>query len=103
MTLLALAWALWNKQSVFSLVVLAWSGMASSFAPLLLVLVMGARPNQKLSIIMVAGGLLTALLWRAAGLHDFVYEGMLGILAGLLIFLAGRGLLGLQKLLNSPR
>lgn len=93
-TLLALAWALWNRQSVFSLVVLAWSGMASSFAPLLLVLVMGARPGQKLSIMMVLGGLLTALLWRGVGLHDFVYEGMPGILAGLLIYLAGRSRFG---------
>jgi SSS family transporter len=96
-TLFALAWALWNEQSVFSLVVLSWSGMASSFAPLLLVLVMGGKPSQGLSITMVIGGLLTALLWRYKGLHELVYEGMPGIMAGLLIYGVGRLLLKSRK------
>jgi Na+/proline symporter len=96
-TMFALAWALWNEQSVFSLVVLSWSGMASSFAPLLLVLVMGGKPSQGLSIAMVVGGLLTALLWRYKDLHELVYEGMPGILAGLLIYGVGCLLLNSRK------
>lgn len=88
-TVTALAWALFNKQSVFNLVVMAWSGMASSFAPLLLVLVMGGRPGQTLSIVMMVGGLLTALLWRFYGFEAVAYEGMPGIIAGLLIYLVG--------------
>ena len=31
-------------------------------------------------------GVGSALLWRAAGLHESVYEGMPGILAGLAVF-----------------
>lgn len=89
-TVIALAWALINKQSVFGLVVMAWSGMASSFAPLLLVMVMGARPSQGLSIVMMFGGLLTALLWRFFGFEAVAYEGMPGILVGLLIFVFAR-------------
>src|SRR5690606_10698411 len=37
-TAAAVAWALLNKQSVFSLVVMSWSALASAFAPLLMVL-----------------------------------------------------------------
>lgn len=88
-TLFALGWALFNEQSVFNLVVMAWSGMASSFAPLLLVLVLGARPGQRLSIVMMLGGLATALVWRFYGFEAVAYEGMPGILAGLLIYLIG--------------
>ncbi|MFT5604597.1 MAG: sodium/proline symporter [Paracoccaceae bacterium] len=88
-TVIALAWALINQQSVFNLVIMAWSGMASSFAPLLLVLVLGGKPSQRLSIVMMLGGLITALVWRYYGYHAIVYEGMPGILAGLLIFLLG--------------
>ncbi len=36
-TLAALGWALLNQQSVFNLVIMAWSGLASAFAPLLIV------------------------------------------------------------------
>jgi Na+/pantothenate symporter len=71
--------------------------MASSFAPLLLVLVMGGKPSQGLSIAMVVGGLLTALLWRYKDLHELVYEGMPGILAGLLIYGVGCLLLNSRK------
>jgi sodium/proline symporter len=88
-TALALAWALFNRQSVFSLVVMSWSGMASAFAPLLIVLCLGARPSQRVGVSMVVIGLGTALLWRVAGLQDAMYEGMPGILAGLLTYAAG--------------
>ena len=84
-TLAALVLALANNQSVFSLVILAWSGMASAFAPLLLVLSLGGRPSQRLSIIAVIGGLSVAMMWRYLGWHNAVYEGMAGILAGLFI------------------
>jgi sodium/proline symporter len=70
---------------VFSLVVMAWSGLASAFAPLLLVLCLGARPVPWLSLTAIIGGLTSALLWRWLGWHQAVYEGMAGILTGLLI------------------
>ncbi|WP_461518414.1 sodium/proline symporter [Porticoccus sp.] len=88
-TLVALLWALGNSQSVFSLVVLAWSGLASAFAPLLLALCIGAKPSPRLSLAAITAGLASALLWRQLGWHHAVYEGMAGILAGLLILTAG--------------
>lgn len=85
-TAAALGLALINNQSVFNMVIMAWSGLASAFAPLLIVLAMGARPGQALSIVAVFVGFITALLWRMADLSSSVYEGLPGILAGLLVF-----------------
>ncbi|MEX2129888.1 MAG: hypothetical protein WD772_00250, partial [Pseudohongiellaceae bacterium] len=85
----ALALALLNNQSVFSLVILSWSGLASAFAPLLIVLCMGWKPGQTVSVIAIITGFGTALLWRYWGLQDAVYEGLPGILAGLSVFSLG--------------
>lgn len=83
----ALALALASSQSVFDLVVFAWSGMASAFGPLLVVYALGARPSQPLAIAMMGAGLAVAIGWRLLGWHVAVYEGMPGMLAGLLVFL----------------
>jgi len=84
-TLAALLWALLNSQSVFSLVILTWSVLASAFAPLLMVLSLGGHPSQQSSISAVIVGVAIALLWRYLGWHNAVYAGMAGILAGLLV------------------
>lgn len=90
-TLCALGLALVNNQSVFNMVIMAWSGLASAFAPLLIVLAMGRKPSQYISIIAVIVGFITSVAWRITGLHTVVYEGLPGILAGLLIiFLLGQ-------------
>lgn len=103
-TLIALGWAIVNRQSVFSLVIMAWSGLASAFAPLLLVLCFKRRPTQVHSIVAIIAGLLAALLWRLAGLHNAVYEGMPGILVGLAVFYLPwwLGLVKESKLLPLP-
>lgn len=82
-TLVALLWALLNQQSVFSLVIMAWSGLASAFAPLLIVLALGGRPGTKISLVAIFSGLAAAFFWRYIGWQDSVYEGMPGILTGL--------------------
>lgn len=84
-TLIALLWALLNEQSVFNLVIMAWSGLASAFAPLLIVLALGGKPGAKASILAIATGLLVAILWRYLGWHNTLYEGMPGILVGLMV------------------
>ncbi|SDJ94713.1 sodium/proline symporter [Microbulbifer yueqingensis] len=86
-TVAAVGWALLNKQSVFSLVVMSWSALASAFAPLLIVLALGGRPSERVYIVMSIVGLATALLWRyGLGWHSHIYEGMPGILAGLAVY-----------------
>ena len=84
-TLAALMWALFNGQSVFNLVIMAWSGLASAFAPLLIVLALGGKPGARTSMLAIVTGLAVAMWWRYAGLQNVVYEGMPGILAGLVV------------------
>lgn len=95
-TLIALAWALVNRQSVFSLVIMAWSTLASAFVPIVIVLSLGGRPGEKLVLTMMFGGIAAALGWRALGWHTAIYEGMAGILVGLAIY-------GLVSLLHKSR
>lgn len=89
-TALALLWALVNSASVLDLVILAWSGLGSAFGPLLLVLCIGVRPSQNNAILMVLSGLAVALLWRYAGLHNAVYEGVPAMLLGFVVCALGR-------------
>ena len=62
---------------------MAWSGLASAFAPLLIFLCLGKKPSQMLSMLAVVVGLSVAIFWRYTGWHSAVYEGLPGILAGL--------------------
>jgi len=81
----ALLLALMNNQSVFSMVIMAWSGLASAFAPLLIFLCLGKRPSEMVSIAAVIVGFVVALVWRQLGLHGLLYEGLPGMLAGFVI------------------
>ena len=90
MIMLALVWAYSNSQSVFNLVIISWSTLASAFAPILLVLVFDGRLTQPVAFLMLFSGIMTAMIWRMAELNMFVYEGMPGILMGLLVYLALR-------------
>ncbi|MEX0964464.1 MAG: sodium/proline symporter [Pseudohongiellaceae bacterium] len=82
---IALLLALANNQSVFSLVILSWSGLASAFAPLLIVLCLGWKPSERLSMVAVFLGLAVAFGWRLLGWHDAIYEGFPGIVTGFLL------------------
>lgn len=84
-TVLALIWALLNQETVFNLVIFAWSGLASAFVPLLLIRCFKIPTSQRSSIVAMIAGLGVAIGWRLAGWHSAVYEGMPGILTGLLI------------------
>ena len=85
-TALALAIALAQPQSVFSLVILSWSALASAFAPLLIVYALGNNVPERLGIAMIIIGPAVAILWRKLEWHISIYEGMPGILAGLALF-----------------
>jgi len=79
---LALGIAMTGTQSVFVLVILAWSALASAFGPLMYLYARGYRATEWQAITMMGVGLAVALGWRALGLQDMVYEGMPGMLAG---------------------
>ena len=88
-TLLALGIALSGNESVFVLVLVAWSTLASAFGPLLIGFALKQRIPQPVALIMMAAGVATVLLWRGDELGWIIYEIAPGMLAGLLVlFLA---------------
>ncbi len=89
-TILALVIALTGSESVFSLVIMAWSVLASAFGPLMLVYALGRKPGEKVALMMMVAGVAAALVWREFGFNEAIYEGMPGILAGLAVYLFAR-------------
>lgn len=85
--IVALGIALSGNESVFSMVLIAWSALASAFAPLLTVYALGGKPSEKLALAMMFTGLCTTLLWRYFGFDNIVYEVAPGIVAGLMPYL----------------
>lgn len=95
-TLLALGIALTGTDSVFVLVIYAWSGLASALGPLLVVQALGQRPREGLAILMMAAGVAVVYCWKYVPVLAEYYEGMGGIIAGFLVFALGR-LLGFVR------
>lgn len=85
----ALAVALSGNQSVYELVLDSWGVLASAFAPLLTVYALGRRVEEPLALAMVIAGVATMYGWSMAG-PSAVYAVAPGVIAGLLVFLAGR-------------
>lgn len=85
-TLIALMIALYGNKSVFSLVLIAWSVLASSFGPLLFLYAIGLRPNEGESIVMVVTGFLVVILWRHWGFSEIIYEIAPGMVSGLMVY-----------------
>lgn len=86
-TLLALIIAVMQPASVFNLVILSWSTLASAFAPLLVVYAIGRRLSEKVALSMMIIGPLVAFGWRQLGWHESIYEGMPGILSGFVVYM----------------
>jgi sodium/proline symporter len=75
MCVLSTALALMNIDSVFSLVVFAWSGLASAFGPLCVMLIYRSHKVSKVSAI--AGmivGLSVSTAWYMMGLSVYCME-----------------------------
>jgi sodium/proline symporter len=84
---IALSIALFGHASVFNLVLIAWSALACSFAPLLTVYAFGGKPSEMTAVLMMLFGLLTMLLWRISGWSETIYEIMPGIILGFFPYL----------------
>lgn len=90
-TALALTIALSGNESVFSLVLIAWSALASAFGPLMIVYALDQYPSEKLTIAMTLVGVGAVIAWRMLGWdQSIVYEVMPGMLAGLATFGLGK-------------
>ncbi len=99
-TILALFIALSGNQSVFDIVIFAWSGLGASFAPLLIVYTLGKRPGESTILFMMISGVLTIILWRQLGWHQYIYEGMPGILCGLSVYYLSAAINKLKNLMD---
>jgi len=90
-TLLAVVIALYGSRNVFALVTLAWSLLASSLGPLLVVRVLNQPVSPFWGTAMMIGGTISALVWRY-GLEfgDAVFDVLPGMLGGFLIFALSR-------------
>ncbi len=82
---LALFIALSDNSSVFSLVILAWSVLASAFAPMLFLMIANRDITEARAIAVMVIGVGTTLIWRQLGYHVDVYEGMPAILLALAV------------------
>jgi sodium/proline symporter len=86
-TALAVVIALYGSRNVFTLVTLAWSLLASSLGPLLVLRVLRQRVSPGWGVAMMIGGAVSALFWRY-GLEfgDAIFDVLPGMLGGFLIF-----------------
>jgi sodium/proline symporter len=81
-TAMVLGITLFGDQSVFNLVVLAWSMLAVTLGPLMIVQSLGKPLTTKQGIIMILAGAITTLAWRHFGLSSAIYEVAPGMAAG---------------------
>lgn len=89
-TAVALGIVFMGNDSVFSLVLIAWSALAAAFGPLLIVYALGQAPSEKLALSMLFGGMAGMLAWRLSGLNSVMYEVAPGVVAGLAIFVIAK-------------
>lgn len=88
-TAIVLGFALMGS-SVFALVVLAWSSLAASLGPLLVIRCLGRRVSSTTALAMMIGGLLAVLGWKyVLGYGAGLYEALPGMLAGFAIYAIG--------------
>ena len=81
--------------SVFELVVLAWSSLAASLGPLLVIRCLGRSVTTATAITMMLGGLFVVLGWKyGLGFGAGLYEALPGMLAGFAIYAVGIAISG---------
>ena len=89
-TAIVLAIALINNESVFDLIIFAWSILASGLGVLLVLRSWQKPVSTPCAIIMMIVGIAVAVIWRQAGLASNLYEVLPGMAAGLLVYLGFR-------------
>ncbi len=87
-TIIALLIALFGSNSVYSLVLIAWSCLGASFAPILTLLALNKKISENTTLAMMVGGFSTVLIWRYFGFNLQVNEALPAILVGFLVYFA---------------
>jgi len=78
--------ALFAPANVFSLVILAWSALACTLGPLVIIHAFGKHPSENLALVMMAVGFTTSMTWRFSGMGKYLYDGAPGILSALVVY-----------------
>lgn len=99
-TLLAFIIAISAAESVFALVLIAWSAMAATLGPILILRLYGRPPGTVLAVCMMTSGMATVLAWRYLEYHGDVFQLLPGLLAPLLLYLATVAYAFARKLRN---
>ena len=90
--LMALTFALFAKETVFSLVLLSWSVLSAAFTPILLLYVFGQRPSEKEMILLMFVSVGLSIFCRQW--ENVIYPLAPAILGGLLYYFIFHKLLG---------
>ena len=85
-TAIALAISLFGLESVFALVLYAWSVLAAAFAPLIIIYACGAKLTETEALLVILSCTAIALVWRALGLGAIVYEVAPAMFFGILCY-----------------
>lgn len=94
-TAVVLMMALSAGESVFAMVTMAWSALGAALGPLMIVRAFSWRTSPRLAMAMILAGLATVFVWRfTLGFGDDIFEVLPGMIAGLLVYAAGRALAG---------
>ena len=83
--------------SVFSLVLDAWSVLAAAFAPLIIIYAFGGKPTEASALLVMIGCTAIALGWKALGWGSNIYEVLPAMVFGILSYF-----IFLKPLLSSP-
>ena len=86
---IALGIVLFGDDSVFNLVIIAWSTLASVFGPLLFAHALNLKMSQPWAVATMLVGFAAVLIWRELGLTDVMFEVAPGMVAGTLTALLG--------------
>ena len=90
--------ALFAPANVFTLVILAWSALACTLGPLVIIHAFGKRPPEKLALLMMLVGFVVAICWRQLGWNKQVYEGAPGMLSALIVYFIATQLTGSEDI-----
>ena len=93
----AVAIALSNNETVFTLVLDAWGMLASAFTPLVVLYSLGKRVSERVAICMIVIGPVVFALWNQLGLGEIIYSVVPGVFSGIAVFLIAGCLGSLKK------
>ena len=79
--------ACFGSKSVFYLANMSWAALASAFIPIIISIFKNIKLSFLQALLITSTGLTTSILWGIFGLTKFAYQGLPGILSGLIILI----------------